>query len=219
METLQPWRACCRHGSRCQLILEHLWGALLGITGNWGCLTGLLGVPWGTLAGCVGLIFMVSRGWNSRCTKAKGRNCSAHHEVPGNRGDTAERLTPADDTGRPLAEEASPPTLQSLSLAVVTTHLRLSLQDTLGLLAKGWGSQPPALPNATDEKPTLRASQKDGEQVGHLFFQEGQKSLPRTLQDAGRSEGKGGGEGRAVVVERTCGAGPERGSQPTTVRG
>ncbi|KAI5941123.1 cTAGE family member 2 [Manis javanica] len=43
-------------------------------------------------------------------------------------------------------------------------HLRLSLQFALDLLAKGSGSQPPTLPKATDEKPTLRASQKDGEQ-------------------------------------------------------
>ncbi|KAI5941871.1 cTAGE family member 2 [Manis javanica] len=66
----------------------------------------------------------------------------------------------------PPAGEASPPTVQSLSLAVVTTYLRLSLQITLGLLAKGWGSQLPTLPKATDEKPTLRTSQKDGEQLG-----------------------------------------------------
>ncbi|KAI5140549.1 Ctage Family Member 2 [Manis pentadactyla] len=123
-------------GLMCQLILECLLGALL----------------------------VIVRAWNSRRTEAQGRSCSARQEVPGNCGDTAERTTPADDAGRPPAGKASPPTVQSLSLAVVAMHLRLSLQIVLDLLAKGSGSQPPTLPKATDAKPTLRASQKDGEQ-------------------------------------------------------
>ncbi|KAI5140520.1 Ctage Family Member 2 [Manis pentadactyla] len=123
-------------GLMCQLILECLLGALL----------------------------VIVRAWNSRRTEAQGRSCAARQEVPGNCGDTAERTTPADDAGRPPAGKASPPTVQSLSLAAVTMHLRLSLQFALDLLAKGSGSQPPTLLKATDAKPTLRASQKDGEQ-------------------------------------------------------
>ncbi|KAI5158744.1 Ctage Family Member 2 [Manis pentadactyla] len=43
-------------GLMCELILERLWGALQVIAESWGYLSGLLGVPWGILAGCVQML-------------------------------------------------------------------------------------------------------------------------------------------------------------------
>ena len=194
-----------------QLVLECLVGAMLVIAESCGCPTGPFGVPWGTLAGCVMMLLSVPwgtlvscvqmlltarRAWHSRRTEAQGRSCSARPEVPGNHGDTAERTMPTDDTSRPLVVEASPPTLQSLSLAAVATHLTLSLQITLGLLAKGWGSQPPTLPrplmrnrpsghHRRMENNLGRKCQMIGKET--LLFQKEQKCSPRTLQNAGRS--------------------------------
>lgn len=195
-------------GLTCQLILERLWGALLVIAESWGYLSGLLAVHWGTLAGCVQMFLSVPwdnlagfvqilstirTAWNSQCTEAQGRSSFARREVPGNRGDTAEQTTQTNDTERPPAWEASPPTLHSLSLAVVTAHLRLSHPMTLGLL-KGM------------EEPASYTSRK------------GRSPCPGHHRIQAEAERKGGGEGRSVGVEHTCRAGPERGSRLTAVR-
>jgi len=152
-------------GSTCQLMLEHLLGALL-ISGSWGHSPSLPVLPWAVLVWTVLLVLLVKRRLTRRSAKALGHRGSARHEVCGARREESGPSTQAEAALRPPAVVASPPSLQALcSTAMNTDPSRLVLRDTVNSLRKALKSQPPDLPQVPGEKPILRTSEKDGEQL------------------------------------------------------
>ena len=120
-----------------QLILEHLWGALLVISESFRQVPALPVFVWVTLA-CtlvVVMILTVKRGHILRSGNALAERCSAYKEVSGK---CCENLVPViqDDEalGSPVVA-ASPLPLQTLCLSVMNRHLSiLSLRDTVDFL-------------------------------------------------------------------------------------
>ena len=104
-----------------QLILGHLWGALLGISGSMRYVPALPAFPWETLVCAVVLVLMVKRRHTLRSVKALGKRCCAQEEVCGKDTENAGPTTEANDTLRPPGMEGSALSLQVLcSLAINT---------------------------------------------------------------------------------------------------
>ncbi|XP_057552428.1 cTAGE family member 15-like [Hippopotamus amphibius kiboko] len=152
-------------GATLQLILEHLWGALLVVPESLTRISGLPAFPWEILVCAVVLVLIVRRWHTLRSVMFPRKGSSAHGEVCGkcseNRGPTAQ----ADEALRPPGVEARPPTLQTLCLSAMKADLsRSSFKDTVDFLEKAHNSRPPPLSQVTDGKHTLKASEEDGEQ-------------------------------------------------------
>ncbi|XP_023485919.1 uncharacterized protein [Equus przewalskii] len=146
MGGLLPARA-----SAVQLILGRLWGALQGISGSVRHILALPAFPWETLVGTVVPVLIVQRRHALRSVKALGKRCSA--------------TTGACDTHRPPGMKASALSLQVLCTSAINTDLsKWSLQAAVHLLEELQKSQPPKPSRVTDERPTLKASEKDAGQ-------------------------------------------------------
>ncbi len=154
--------------STCQLVLEHLWGALQLISERRGHSPSLPVFPWAVLLWTVLLVLLVKRQLTRRSVKALGHRGSARHEVCGARREESGPTTQAEAALRPPAVVASPPSLQALCLSAMNTNLsRLVDRDTVNFPRNALKElcQPPDLPQVPGEKPILRTSEKDGEQL------------------------------------------------------
>lgn len=156
-------------GSTFQLILEHLWGALLVISESLRQVPALPAFPWEILVRTVVavlVVLIVKRGQTLRSGTALDERCSAHDEVGGKRGDNIGPVSQDAEALEVPGGEASPLLLQTLCLSAINTNLsRFSLQDTVDFLEKARKSQPLKTSQATDAKPILKAPEKDGEQL------------------------------------------------------
>uniref|UniRef100_A0A3Q2HX63 Uncharacterized protein n=1 Tax=Equus caballus TaxID=9796 RepID=A0A3Q2HX63_HORSE len=149
-----------------QLILGHLWGALLVISESLSQGPGLPAFPWEILVCTVVVALIVKTGHTFTRGKSPGERCSARAEVSGECGENTGPENRAEEALQCPRVETSPLPLRTLCLAVMNTMLSTSaLQDTVDLLEKVWKSLPLKIPQVTDTKPTLKASEKDDEQL------------------------------------------------------
>nr|XP_044606512.1 uncharacterized protein LOC123278137 [Equus asinus] len=96
----------------------------------------------------------------------QARRCSACGEVSGECGENTGPENRAEEALQCPWVEASPLPLRTLCLAAMNTILSTSaLQDTVDLLEKALKSLPLKVSKATDAKPILKSSEKDGEQL------------------------------------------------------
>lgn len=154
-------------GSMCQLVLEHLRGALLVISGSWRHSPRLPVWPWAMLLWTVLLLCLVRRRLPQRRAKAPGQRGSGRPDVCGAGREEIGPTTRADEARRPPGVLASLPLLQTLCLRDMNAKLSgLVLRDTVNVLQKAQKSQPPKLPQVTGEKPILTTPGKDGEHAG-----------------------------------------------------
>lgn len=149
-----------------QLVLEHLWGALLVISESWRHVSDLHEFPWEILVYTAILVWTVKKRHILRSVKTLGKWCLAHAEVCGKGREKVGPVTQADDALGLPGVEASLATLQTLCLSAINTnHCRLSLLNTVEFLKKSQKSQPPKLSQATGDRPILKASEKNGKQL------------------------------------------------------
>ena len=116
--------------------------------------------PGAVLACAVVLVLTVRRQHSPRSAKTLGERCPARGEACGGRRESPGPASRADDA-------LGPPPLTSQIPCSSATGIHLSsasLRDSVGFVKQAHASQPPTLPQVTDENAILRASEKDGEQ-------------------------------------------------------
>nr|KAF6341584.1 hypothetical protein mMyoMyo1_011985 [Myotis myotis] len=149
-----------------QLGQEHLCRMLLVASESLRHVPGLPAFPWGILVGTLVVVsVIVKRRHTSRSVKAPGKRCSACVEVCAKCSKTIGPMTDADTTKSPGVEARSL-LLQTLCSRALNKHLSsLSPQNMVDSLKTARKSQPPKLSQATDEKPTVKASGIEGERL------------------------------------------------------
>lgn len=136
-----------------QLILGHLWCALLVISDSLSQGPGLPAFHWEVLICTVVVALIVKTGHIFRRGKSPGERCSAFGEVIGECGENTGPENRAVEALQCPRVEASPLPLQTLCLAAMNTILSTSaLQDTVDLLEKALKSLPVKVSKATDEE-------------------------------------------------------------------
>ena len=155
--------------------------------------------PGAVLACAVVLVLTVRRQHSPRSAKTLGERCPARGEACGGRRESPGPASRADDA-------LGPPPLTSQIPCSSATGIHLSsasLRDSVGFVKQAHASQPPTLPQVTDENAILRASEKDREQgrkeITHdraktLIVQKVRKPSTKKFRDGGREVRKGRGK-------------------------